>query len=367
MNKQFDDTDIDRSLEKLDADLTWSENQRQSVKSKIITELGRTGFQEKRKRPIKSVRFANSTFPGKVIYSCIAMILLFGLFVGSAFVLPAMAEVVSKIPYLGKLIKTEPIVTVIHDELREKDYQIAGVGASYQGKKEISVRIQGTDNYYQSVKDEVETIAKDMLASRNYDAYAVKVSKYEENEPDISDADKERMEANFKLSETIQQTMEKHGYDNLSLGGIFSFNESDQSIRLEVPDTELESKIKEMKEVIGDAVAKADFGEYSIEIKKVDMKKRDQDMRWSNILTLVGEDLMGKDEYKVTGIAYTVNPKPEIIIKTSVSSSDSDAAEYGKNMEKIIQDFLASEEMKEKVKDDPYIITIRSKDKKKLN
>ncbi len=97
------------------------------------------------------------------------------------------------------------------------------------------------------------------------------------------------------------------------------------------------------------------------------MTKKEQEGRWSEILHIVGEELLGKKEYKITGLAFSVYPTPEIIFKSSVKSTDPEAKEYGEQMEKIIEKSLQSEDMQAKVKGDEYIITIRSKDKKKLN
>lgn len=76
---------------------------------------------------------------------------------------------------------------------------------------------------------------------------------------------------------------------------------------------------------------------------------------------------MGKKEYKVTGLAYSVYPSPELIIKTSIKSVDSDAKDFAKNLETVIEQFLKTDEMASMVKDDSYIITIHSKDGKKIN
>lgn len=71
----------------------------------------------------------------KIIYGSSAAVLLFGLFVGSAFVSPVMAEVVAKIPYLGQLVASKSIGVAITDELEEGAIQLLVLASLFRGKK----------------------------------------------------------------------------------------------------------------------------------------------------------------------------------------------------------------------------------------
>ncbi|WP_221568421.1 DUF4179 domain-containing protein [Alkalihalobacillus sp. TS-13] len=139
-------------------------------------------------------KIKKSWYTRKITYICAAVVLFFGLFIGSAFVSPVMAKMVSKLPYLGQLFESEPITSEIVEELEEMDYPIMGVGVSYQGKKEIWIRIEGSQDYVDGIKEDVEKSVHDILGSRNYDAYTIKVSRYEpiENKemPEVSERDK---------------------------------------------------------------------------------------------------------------------------------------------------------------------------------
>ncbi|MFZ3589130.1 DUF4030 domain-containing protein [Bacillus sp. DJP31] len=77
---------------------------------------------------------------------------------------------------------------------------------------------------------------------------------------------------------------------------------------------------------------------------------------------------MGKKEYKVTGFAYSFHPAPlQIIIKTSIKSSDENANELVAKIEASIEEFLTSAAL-EKINDnEPYEIIVRGKDKQRLN
>jgi len=132
-----------------------------------------------------------------------------------------------------------------------------------------------------------------------------------------------------------------------------------------MPDTD--TRMSEIEQQVQSAIKTKTDETYTVKFKKVNMKKRDQDRRWAEILGLVGDELMGKKVYKVTGLGYSVYPSPEIIFKTSLKESDPEGKKHAKELEKVIEEYLATEKMQAKVKGDSYKITIRSKDYKKIN
>src|SRR4051812_38395311 len=74
---------------------------------------------------IKSGKKVKRRFSKRLFNISGAAVLLSGLLVGSAFVSPVMANIVSKIPYLGLIFQSEPITSLILDELEEKGYKIS--------------------------------------------------------------------------------------------------------------------------------------------------------------------------------------------------------------------------------------------------
>lgn len=118
MKKRFNSFMDDSSLEKLNEDLVWKSNQKQKQRLlEAIDQLERS----------ESVKPGNDILPIKqnrllrnVVYCGIALVILSGAFVSSAFVSPAMAQVVSKIPYLGQIFKKESVSTEIINTLRKK-------------------------------------------------------------------------------------------------------------------------------------------------------------------------------------------------------------------------------------------------------
>lgn len=296
----------------------------------------------------------------KVLYTCSAVVFLFSLLIGSAFVSPAMAKIVSKIPYLGQIFESEDdIVKVISEELRAKGYNTSGAGVSFP-EKEIYIGIKGSEKYFDTVKGDVETIVKDILHSRNYDAYTLKVSRYKERKVEI-EIDEKEMKEFYIISTAITKELKKQNYNVLSFG----MEHNPKIIKLEIPNTE--TRIDEMKQVINDVLQTNKIDPIPLKIKKIDMKKREQDKRWREILDIVEDDILGKKEYKVRMVGYSIHPEPRIQAFITLPSSDENAKAFAQQLEKVIADFLKSEEMKSKVKNDPYHITIYSKDDKIIN
>jgi hypothetical protein len=299
----------------------------------------------------------------KIIYFSGAAVLLFGLFIGSAFISPTMAEVASKIPYLNQLFVSKPIIDVISEELRRK-YNIDGVGIQLIPKKKVEVAIVGTEEYYNDVKDDVEKTIKDILTSRNYDAFTVNVYKQNPYRGIENPKQLEFDRQSGELMDAIYEELEKYDFTVLSVG--VRNNDKEKLVELDVPNTE--PRVDEIKKVVQSVIEEKNIGAFSIKVYKIDMEKREQEARWRTVIQTIAEGLMSQKEYKVKGVGYSNHPSPmTITIKTTVSSSAPEARELGNKIEKMVVDFINSTEAKKAVKDDPYKIIVYSKDKKELN
>ncbi|MGE8022566.1 DUF4030 domain-containing protein [Peribacillus frigoritolerans] len=355
MKKQYEDTDLDISLKKLNADLLWKTKQKQELKKRIISDIEKLESQERNKHPIILTRIKKVSLIRKLAYSSIALIILFGLFISSAFVSPAMAKVASKIPYLGQIFENKNnIVLLISEELRAKGYKKTGVGVSFP-KKEIEIAIQGSEKYFNDVKSDVDDITKDILKSKGYDAYTVKVSRYTER-VDVPHSEEDKKQLEILLS--LDKASEK--YKLLGIGIL-----AQKIVEVEIPDTE--KRTDEIEQYVQNIIQLKTNDQYTVKFKKVNMKKREQEGRWSDILDTVSEDLLGKKDYNVRMVGYSVHPEPEIQMFITLSRSDENAKAFAQQLEKIIDDFLQSEQMKSRVKNDPYHITIFDKDDKIIN
>ncbi|WML42051.1 DUF4030 domain-containing protein [Neobacillus sp. OS1-2] len=361
MKKPFEDTDLDDSLRKLNSDLMWKTKQKQELKKRIITDIETLGSIEK----IKNLILSNHANKGSVIrrltYSGIALVILVGLFIGSAFISPAMAEVASKIPYLNKIFHSEPINRTIWKELERKGYKIAGLGGN---GKHIFISIDGSKQYFQDVHEEVEKIAANILKTNDYDGYKIKVERQiDQPVPSIPERDQaisEALEQSYNQLIKLQFNVLSHGYQHLSP------NSDKVIIHIDIPNTE--KRIEEIKKIVNESLKAKNIDSYDIKTNKIDLAQREKESKWNEVFDVIFEGLTAKKEYKVTGFAYSFHPAPlQIIIKTSINTTDKDADEKVRIIEETINEFLNSEEIQSKIGGDPYEIIIRGKDKKRIN
>lgn len=298
----------------------------------------------------------------KWFYASSAAVLIIGLLVGSALVSPAMANVVAKIPYLGSIFEFKgDIVIEISEELRGKGYKVNGLGVSYP-EKVIRIGIEGDQDYYKNVKPEVEKVALDLLKSREYNAYSVKVNRYKEPKVPQKDKETQQRSEDFQVIDSgVREELAKRDIEVIRLGHFAK----PERIQIDIPNTE--KRVDEIKQVVSDVLSNNHIHSIPVEIKKVNMKKEDQDRRWREILQLVSDDLLGRKEYKVRMVGYSVHPEPEIQAFITLSSKDVNAKAFAKELEGVIDEFLKSDQMKEKINDEAYHINIYSKEDKIIN
>jgi hypothetical protein len=112
----------------------------------------------------------------------IAVVISFGILTGSAFLNPTMAEVLSKIPYLGQVFH-KPIQEVIMEVLVKEGVKPVSIGMGmWQGKPHFDIVLNGTEEYVSQEEDNVILLVTETLKKRGYDTYELMVSaKYEES------------------------------------------------------------------------------------------------------------------------------------------------------------------------------------------
>lgn len=361
MKKRFNSFMDDSSLEKLNEELVWKSNRKQKHKQRLLEAIDQLEQSE-------SVKFEKDVFFKKqnrslrnVAYCGIALVILNGAFISSAFVSPAMAQVAAKIPYLGELFKQEPVSDVLYKELEKKGYKIDSLGQTYYGgKKQIEISVTGTEKYFKSVKGDIRKIVRNRLEARHYDGYKVKITRYDPSEYEYKPDP--RQEKYDKIDHEINTELKEHNYHVLSstIGGF----DQDVKVELEVPDTE--NHIKEIKQIVNNVLVKNKEEKMSIKVYKINLKKRDQEGKWGDIINEVGEDLVGKEKYHVETIGYSVHAEPQLLIYTSLSHSEKDK-QFANELEEVIDEFLQTKDMKAKIKGDPYKIIIYDNREKKLN
>jgi hypothetical protein len=108
VKKRYSNTDIDYSLKELDSHLIWKK--KQVVKNRILTDIGSSRYAE--------MKYTNKGgFKMRMAYSGIVATLLLGLFFGTAYYSPVLADVISKVPFLSSFDKNRIQLQKHHDEV----------------------------------------------------------------------------------------------------------------------------------------------------------------------------------------------------------------------------------------------------------
>ncbi|MBX9975092.1 DUF4030 domain-containing protein [Cytobacillus firmus] len=310
---------------------------------------------------LKSGKKSHRGFGKKVIYTCSAAVLLFGLLIGSASVSPTIANVISKIPYLGQIFETKDIVIVITEELKAKGYGTSLAGIRYHPEKIIEVSIEGSDEYFNDVKDDVEKIGRRILKSKGYDAYSLKVNKYVAKSDYVLN-EEEKKEKNLLENEVVKKLKQlDYKFDMVQV------DPTEKAIFINIVGSKkYYNTIQDAVEKTALEVAKVNkFKGYRINVTRVtvEVKKVGKE---AQIISAITEGLMSKKEFKVSGVGFKSKPLT-FIITTSILSSDPTAKALGAEIESMIVEFLTSEEISTILENEPYEIIINSKDKKKIN
>ncbi|MCH1626900.1 DUF4030 domain-containing protein [Ferdinandcohnia quinoae] len=296
----------------------------------------------------------------KVVAITLSIAVAFSLFIGSAFVSPAMAQIVSSIPYLNGLFESKPLFEEINEALEKNKYKYSQLGVSIREKK-VMVGFDGPLEHYQQVKSPVEELIKEILKARNNDAYTVNVfydkiagKKYDEQTNDEQSKEFE------KITGIVGEVLQEFGYDTNGIGV------RPGKIHIDyIPNTE--KRVDDIKSRILKRLQQEQFNDYKIKFYLYDPKLQEREGRLLPLYHTITEGLTAKTEYKVDGTGYS-NKKERfyIVVRTALSSTDSDRDEVVENIEKTIQDFLQSKEALEAIQDDIYEVVILSKDQEKL-
>ncbi|MFF2286680.1 DUF4030 domain-containing protein [Peribacillus butanolivorans] len=305
----------------------------------------------------------------KITYSVCSALLLFTLLIGSAFVSPAMARMLSEIPYLSYFLNQEDqiidIERIILDVANKEDYDIWDIQVS-KADKEIILAIRDPENKLSSLQNNIRKSVNDALQSENLGPYSIKIQRYEEDplEKELNAKQDIRMAEVKLLSDELSKELKKQNFNILELQ--VNYTEEARLIKLEVPDTE--NQIEEIKEEINKVIQSEELDSYKIEIDKINLKIRELEQRWKPITNVLERRLQFNEDYKINLLSFSFESLPvTFTINTSVKSSDSDAKEYGNMIEREIKQYIKSDESYEVVKNDPYKIIVYSEDKKKIN
>ena len=281
-----------------------------------------------------------------VVAAVISLIVL----TGSAFLNPAMAEVVSKIPYLGQIFQ-KPIQEVIAETLEKEGYKPAGIGMGMWAQKPyFDIQLKGTEEYVNQEEDKVINILTETLEKRGYDNYELKVSDTNEGSTTLNEIDKERKELGEKLMSDLQVA----GYP------IMNVNVYGPVFEVYIPIADEAKKVEIYKAAI--ELLKTNGTPKQVQVITRDVSKDELESQWMPIMLSIEEEFFLKKEYRVADIRYSYKPeKVSITIMTNMKSSDPETKERVTKIRKEITEFLDSEEVKTKTENQKYELIIQDK------
>lgn len=377
MKKQYEDTDLDISLKKLNADLLWKTKQKQELKNRIISDIEKLESQERNKNPILPTSIKKVSLIRKLTYSSFALVILLGLFIGSAFISPAMAEVVSKVSFINQIVQSlketddrNGKLDALYDEISKT----LNENKEYKGKVDVAMSTffsseppsftvwVGDEDFKQEHEDEIKDIILECARSYKIDGVEVVIEVGDNVEP--SEKNKELEKRTDELLTITQEVVKQKGYTILASG--VSMNPKEVSILVEIEGTEQHyKKVKnQLEKHVHDVIYAKKHEKFEVEVKR-ESEDEIKGQKWEPIFTAVMEETHKKFK-ETNGFAYSFHPKPlEIILKTSLSKGE-ETEEQAERIEEYARQVVEVKRKELSVEAIPYKIIIRDKDHKKL-
>ncbi|PLS17367.1 hypothetical protein CVD28_12435 [Bacillus sp. M6-12] len=361
VNDSIQDQDALLSLERFARELPQkiTKDQMDETRSERI-EREWTGFQKQLKK--------QSSFGKKAAIYAIASAASILLFVGSGFVSPTMAKMVSKIPPLSSLYEKyddEQLHETITKALKKEGYPVEQVLEHGGGKEEgMYVFLDDTKENVKKMDTGVKKIAYGILKKRTgtkYEDYYVRVRMKVEPSKKI-EAENARLEKETEeVFNIINPVLSSFNFQN-------SYGFGPEGVELDFSNLEKKERVAEIKLAVENALKTAGKDSAKVKIRIFDQVRQDQYNRWGPAISAIAEELKTYKKYQVSSVGYqSRNGVLRVLIRIKLPASDPKAAELATDLNTMIEEFIKTDEIQQMVKDDPYEIVIDSKDKKKLN
>ncbi|MED1599296.1 DUF4030 domain-containing protein [Bacillus pseudomycoides] len=163
-----------------------------------------------------------------------------------------------------------------------------------------------------------------------------------------------------KVMDTIMETVDEKDFLSASM------SDTPRTVDLEIADTVNTSKVK--KE-INTKLKNQDIRPYTINVSQRNMDIVKIENRWDMIYSYILEELFHKKEYKGFSMrAYIeLNQPIPFAIYTPINSTDAGAKEFGKKIEKEIDNLLKTPQARKWIENDLYTIEVYSQDNQRIN
>jgi hypothetical protein len=290
------------------------------------------------------------------------------LFIVSGFISPAMAKMLGKIPPLSSLYERydEDPYKLIKQELKKQGYPVKEMTEFGGGKGGYYIFLNASDDDVSNMKKGIEKTAFSILHSKKYkgtaiEDYFVRVRKYKAPSEKVEKENEQLIKEDQEIMAIIEPVLKAHHYNN-SLGC------GRGTVELEFPTIESQEKMDEILNAVKEALQAAGKGSTAIKVRKFNLAKQQQYTRWSDAITGIAAEFKYYKKYQVSSVGYqSKDGIMRVLIKMKLSSKDENAKSQAAKLNKMIEDFIHTDEIWNKVKDDPYVVIISSKDGKSLN
>ncbi|MGG3561163.1 DUF4179 domain-containing protein [Neobacillus rhizosphaerae] len=260
----------------------------------------------------------------KLIGSLAGLVAVGGLFFGSAFVSPAMAQIASKIPYLNQVFLKDldkngekSLMALVREEGLKRGYEVTGLRVG-QGLMEgdepekVYVFLISKD-YNDKTKVDAENLTKEMLNQKGYYAKAIEVLPFK---ADFYASMRRINRIMLEEAQKIETLIKDKGYSVDYVG----MNPGLDEIFVILPDTE--KHVDEVRTII-QAYQKKKYNEFSLDIKSVNLTNMDEETKLKKNLYTIFEGLLAKKEaYKINSFTYSTKGELVITIETSLEKKD---------------------------------------------
>ncbi|WP_226675105.1 DUF4030 domain-containing protein [Mesobacillus jeotgali] len=291
-----------------------------------------------------------------------------GLFISSAFVSPAVAQVASHIPYLNLIFEDKIQVKTLENEINQAilEHDFKNI-ALYVNRKEkfIEAMVFNTEEYFHEMKTPIKDTISGILKARNEEEYEIRVANDPEAAEQWSKIDEKSIETDKRIDEiekTVYEVLGKYNYNSpRHTSGI-----SLERVNLELPITE--PNIKNIKLEIKEMLKQRELGDLEVKVYTYDPGLEERGGKFIKIFDSIAIGLKAKPEFQIDSVGFTNNKKEHFYISVQLvlKSTDPNVDEVVKAIEKTIQDFLQSDEALKSIQNEKYQVVISSSDKKKM-
>lgn len=164
-----------------------------------------------------------------------------------------------------------------------------------------------------------------------------------------------------KVMDTVKNTVNEKSFLSASIS-----EEKTRVLDLEVADTE---KTEKVKKEINTQLKNQGIQPYTINVTEKNMDIVKIENRWDKIFGYIFDDVFIKNEYSfgIQQMNFEAKQPYILAIHTKINNSDPEAKEFGRKVEKEIDDLLKTKKVNKWVENDSYTIEIYSEDKQKIN